>query len=318
MHYRNKKIELNESEEGVLIENENVIEYDGSVFYLKYLSSDIKGSKGGNSSVFVLYSKDQDIDEKIIKISNYFRPHRNTPDHIKRRYGRFINEIQVLNELKDKGKSNIIEIIFNGEVTIDGHSFPYYVMEKADTDLRDYFLSKKEVDSQERVKFCINVFDAIKELHSEGYYHRDIKPDNIFLFYEDGGEEERLVWKIGDLGLVSSRDKDYDDLGEKIGPFGWLSPEAVNKFLTEKAGLGFDCAIDGKSDIFQLGKLFWFIFQGNVPIGQIEFEDFICEVEHKEILFELIRQMLTYSKVKRIGVEGLDPFVGDLKLAFAV
>jgi len=318
MNYRNKRIELSETENEVLIEKDNIIENDGSVYYLKYLRNDIKGSKGGNSSVFVLYSKDTEIEERIIKISNYFRPHRKSPENIKRRYGRFINEIQVLTELKEKGKNNIIEIIFNGEVQINGRLFPYYVMEKADIDLKDYFLSKKEIDSQERVKFCINVFDAIKELHSEGYYHRDIKPDNIFLFFEDGDDKEKLIWKIGDLGLVASRDKDYDDLGEKIGPFGWLSPEAMNKYLTEKAGLGFDCVIDGKSDIFQLGKLFWFIFQGNVPIGQIEFDDFICQVEHKEILFELISQMLIYSKPKRIGVDGLDPFVIDLKLAFAV
>ena len=93
-----------------VIEEKNFIETDGSVLYLKYLHPDFKASKGGNSSVFLLYSKEQSIPERVIKISNYFRPHRNTPDHIKRRYGRFINEIRVLNELKEKRKNNIIEI----------------------------------------------------------------------------------------------------------------------------------------------------------------------------------------------------------------
>ncbi|MBS1733620.1 MAG: protein kinase [Bacteroidetes bacterium] len=318
MRYWGNRIELTENEHGQVIEENNFIEYDGAVYYLKYLNNDIKGSKGGNSSVFILYTKEADNKEKVIKISNYFRPHRHTPEHIRRRFGRFINEIKVLNDLKEKEKTNIIEIYFNGEIEIEGRIFPYYVMEKADTDLKEYMLAKKDVDSQEKVKFCINVFDAVKELHIEGYYHRDIKPDNIFLFYEDGDEKEKLVWKIGDLGLVADRDKDYDDLGEKIGPFGWLSPEAMNKYLTEKAGLGFDCKIDEKSDIFQLGKLFWFIFQGNVPIGQIRFDDFICQVEHKEILFELINEMLHYSKPRRISADGLEPFVVDLKLAFAV
>jgi len=125
MNYRNKRIELSETENEVLIEKDNIIENDGSVYYLKYLRNDIKGSKGGNSSVFVLYSKDTEIEERIIKISNYFRPHRKSPENIKRRYGRFINEIQVLTELKEKGKNNIIEIIFNGEVQINGRLFPY-------------------------------------------------------------------------------------------------------------------------------------------------------------------------------------------------
>lgn len=314
-HYLNKII-LTERPDGTLIEESNFIENDGQVFYLRYLDGN-KGSKGGNSSVFIIYTKNDESKDQVIKISNYYKPTRATKEHIRRRYGRFINEINVLSDLKDKKKSNIIEINFDGVVNIDGKEFPYYVMEKADTDLKEYMLAKKDVDSQEKVKFCINIYDAIQQLHLEEYYHRDIKPDNILLFYEDG-EEEKIIWKIGDLGLHGSRDKDYDDLGEKIGPFGWLSPEAMNKFITEKANLGFDCKIDEQSDIFQLGKLFWFIFQGNVPIGQIEFSDFICTVEHKEIIFQLIMEMLRYSKPKRINKDGLDPFIVDLKIAFAV
>ena len=310
------KIILSERDDGTLIEEENYVESDGQVFYLKYLNEK-KGSKGGNSSVFVVYTKNDERKDQVIKISNYFKPNRNTKDHIKRRYGRFINEIGILTELKEKNKANIIEIIFDGLAIIDGKEFPYYIMEKADTDLKEYMLATKEIDSQEKVKFCINIYDAIQQLHVEEFYHRDIKPDNILLFYEDG-EEEKIIWKIGDLGLSGSRDKDYDDLGEKIGPFGWLSPEAVNKFITEEAGLGFDCKIDEKSDIFQLGKLFWFIFQGNVPIGQIEISDFICELEHKEIIFALIMEMLRYSKPKRIDKDGLNPFISELKIAFAV
>ena len=40
-------------------------------------------------------------------------------------------------------------------------------------------------------------------------------------------------WKIGDLGLVTRRDLDYDRQNEFIGPKGWLSPEAMNKYLAE-------------------------------------------------------------------------------------
>lgn len=319
MIFDSKRILLTVDASGKVIEKDNFLEYEGQVFYLKYLSEEYKISKGGNSSVFILYSKEEENNkEYVIKISNYFRPTRKTPDHIIRRHGRFIDEIEVLTELRNKGKENIVTIVFNDELEISGKMFPYYVMEKADTDLKDYLLTKKEIDNQEKVKFCINVFMALKELHGEGYYHRDIKPDNIFLFYVSEEEKEKAIWKIGDLGLMAHRDKDYDDLGEKIGPFGWLSPEAMNKYLTERAGLGFDCKIDDKSDVFQLGKLFWFIFQSNVPIGQLHFEDFISEVEHKEIIFELIREMLQYSKPKRIDMNGLDPFVVDLKKAFAV
>lgn len=37
----------------------------------------------------------------------------------------------------------------------------------------------------------------------------------------------------------------------------------MNKYLTEKYKLEFDCRIDDRSDVFQLGGLFWFIFNNN-------------------------------------------------------
>lgn len=314
--YRNS-IFLSEGKNGNVIEEENFIMNGDTKYYLKYLNKDIKSSKGGNSSVFLLYKKD-DTAELAIKISKHSRPKRGAREDYIRRYGRFIEEINVLNELKDKGKENIVAILFDGVLTLEDREFPYYVMEKADTDLKEYVFGNKEIDIQEKVKFCVNVFDAVKQLHSEGYYHRDIKPDNILLFYESGSENTKAVWKIGDLGLMAHRDKDYDDLGEKVGPFGWLSPEAANKFLTEKASLGFDCKIDGKSDVFQLGKLFWFIFQGNIPIGQLKNEDFIPEIPNKDYIFYMIQEMLIYSKEKRISLDDLDGVLSELKLSFAV
>ena len=141
---------------------------------------------------------------------------------------------------------------------------------------------------------CLEVLEGIQQLHSLDIYHRDIKPDNI-LHTSNG-------WKIGDLGLVDFRDSDFEikELGEKIGPIGWLSPEAANKFLCEGEKKSnpnnHDCILNYNSDIFQLGKLFWYIFQGNIPIGQIDEDDFI--VKDKE-LFDLLFNMLSHTKSKR-------------------
>lgn len=304
---------------GVCDKQSNTISHEGANYVLSYIDADLKTSKGGNSSVFVAQSSDEQSSKIIIKISNYYKPGRYAKPTIVRRYGRFIEEISVLYELTLKEKENVVEILFDGIITIEGKEFPYYAMEKADTDLKEYIFINKELDDQEKVKFCINIYDAIRQLHSEGYYHRDIKPDNILLFLEDKTDlKSNAIWKIGDLGLIKHRDKDYDDLGEKIGPFGWLSPEAGNKFLTEVANLGFDCEIDDKSDVFQLGKLFWFIFQGNIPIGQLKEDDFICKVMHHSYIFSLIESMLTYSKSKRTDMGSLGSLLEDLKLSFAV
>ncbi|GAB2690904.1 hypothetical protein GCM10027037_12630 [Mucilaginibacter koreensis] len=309
---------LSEKTDGKLDDTANTIQTDQEKYILSYLTEEFKSSKGGNSSVFLAIGQ-KTKDKIVIKVSSYSKPGRNAKPNVVRRYGRFIEEMNVLYELKEKGKDNVVQILFDGVINLDGREFPYYAMEKADTDLKEYIFENKDLDSQEKVKFCINVYDAINQLHSEGYYHRDIKPDNILLFLEDkqdtGGN---AVWKIGDLGLLRHRDKDYDDLGEKIGPFGWLSPEAGNKFLTEEAELGFDCSIDDRSDVFQLGKLFWFIFQGNIPIGQLKEEDFVCKINHRQYIFSVIECMLSYAKPRRIDMPGLGGLLEDLKLSFAI
>ena len=130
-------------------------------------------------------------------------------------------------------------------------------------------------------------------LHSIGYVHCDIKPDNIFMV--EG------VWKIGDLGLLDENGNrnPLDDIAEPIGPRGWMSPEAMNKYMTEAKDFAYkyDCKIDHQSDIFQLGKVFWYIFQHNVPIGCIKEADFKIKASHK--IYPLLRTMLNHSKEKR-------------------
>jgi hypothetical protein len=103
--------------------------------------------------------------------------------------------------------------------------------------------------------------------------------------------------KVSDLGLMRFRTDDLEfikgEKGDRIGAFGWESPETMNKYLTEtKDRLNFNCEIDDQSDIFQLGKLFWFVFQGNLPIGQIVHSDFLVNDNH---LFEIIFWMLQHG-----------------------
>lgn len=310
---RYKRIVLSENQ-GVLIPEDNLINFEDRDWELRPLNPDFRTSKGGNSSVFILHDLNSELEDRIIKISNYYRIGRGSPENIKRRYGRFISEIQVLNEIKQYSVSeNVISILGDGVQSIDGFDFPFYVMEKADSDLKKYLVDdKRELDFQEKVKLCRDLFRGISTMHRLKYYHRDIKPDNIFLFFgKSSGLEETdsFVWKIGDLGLTRHRDKDYDDIGEKIGPLGWLSPEAMNKYLTERSSLGHDCLIDQASDIFQLGKLFWFVFKLNVPIGQIRIDDFQDNIPHEGFLFSLISEMLQYSKDRRCNTNKLEEYI---------
>lgn len=104
--------------------------------------------------------------------------------------------------------------------------------------------------------------------------------------------------KIGDLGLMRFKYEDTlaIDNYQRLGAFGWECPEAMNKFLTENAKnpeFTFDCVIDESSDIFQLGKLFWYILQRNLPIGCMQSADF--KIGDDE-LFDVLSKLLQHCK----------------------
>lgn len=276
----------------------NYLSYNEEDYVLSNLESSIDGkTKGGNSNVFNITNVNSET-EFVIKICKFDL--NQITKFSEKRITRFSREIEALEASRDNGLSRIINIEFSGNISLGDHLFNYYVMEKASYDLTQ-FLDENDISIQERFTLCLEILAGLNELHKIGVYHRDIKPDNI-LYTSQG-------WKIGDLGLVDYRDSDFiiDEEGERIGPIGWLSPEASNKFLCEGPGksnpYSHNCELDYLSDVFQLGKLFWYIFQGNIPIGQLEVSDFVA-IEDEE-LFRLLLKMLSHKKSERFSINAL-------------
>lgn len=298
MKYENGKITLLEDS------LRNTIEVEAKTYLVDYLHPERKHFGGPNSFIFLLKDPNAEEPDRVIKFSKFFKPFPQGDGdrirYVRRRYGRFITEISALSRAKEAGLTHVIELHSEGVWKKDGKDFPYYVMEKADSTLKDYVLSNPGMDEQNKLQLCVQLLEGLGELHGIQVYHRDIKPENIFVL-SSSGEEGKLVWKIADLGLVSTVGRgSHDDFGERIGPFGWISPEVMNKYLTEKTSLGFDCVIDNSSDVFQLGNVFWFIYQGNVPLGQILFDDFIANIsKEKQTLYNIIRDMIQHSKARR-------------------
>jgi len=285
MRVSNGNIYLSKEKFKNILRNENVD------YVLKSLNEDFSKSKGGNSSVFLLINPQQET-EYVVKFSKYNLNDRKVVEKNWDRIERFNREIEALTIAKGNEFQFVVEILFDGFYNIGSQTFRYFVMEKAESDLTDY-LKTTELTIQQRFLICTEILAGIKELHTQDIYHRDIKPDNIL--FVNG------TWKISDLGLIGRRDDDFraKEIGMKIGPANWMSPEAFNKMYNEGDGCEnvykFDCILDDKSDIFQLGKLFWFIFQGNVPDGQLVRNDFKIEDDQ---VFKVLLNMLTHSKTR--------------------
>jgi serine/threonine protein kinase len=288
-------------------EEDNFVQIDNEDFLLLSLSEGFETSKGASSNVFILNDPNGDVKDKVIKICK-------SPLSIGKngRVRRFFREIKAFQSAKRNKLRNVIEFFKDGTIEIDNEEFYFFIMEKADDDLASYLENNRfDFTTNQKLTFCVNILNGIKQLHSIGIYHRDIKHDNILIVNEE--------FKIGDLGLVKFRSKDnYADwTNEKIGPIGWLSPEATNKMLTNKKDMVFryDCEIDEGSDVFQLGKLFWYVFQGNLPLGQIVIDDHLSK--DKEI-FQVIFSMLQYEKTRRLTIAGIEKLLEPLKIKYGV
>lgn len=270
---------------------ECIVTIDGNDYVLDTLLS-----KGGNSFIIGLkYTEDYDEYSEICLIMKVCKFNDN-----KKAKKRFKQEITILEELNNKKGSPVITIFHSGKVQINIHrdtnlspvEYLYYTMEYAISDLTKH-IEESDFNDSGKAMMAYNIIQAFRRFHELGYYHRDIKSDNILL-------TDKSTIKIGDLGLAVDRNYFYslDKKGEKIGPYGWLSPEAVNKAIVENTTYysEYDCMIDHKSDIFQLGKLLWFVFNRNLPIGIIKFDDFLCGYVE---VFNIIEKMLSHKKDSR-------------------
>ena len=289
----------------ILAPKDNLIEIDGIGYFFTYLGGSTPGNKGGNSILLKLYdSQSIDIDDieynepdLVLKISKFKKSYK--PQWADKNEKRFLQEIEALNDCQKRNFQNVIKVFHNGICKIkncftekfDEHYF--YTMEFAEFDLKNYIeINHGSLDIDEKLSLCISLCEGLKELYSLGYYHRDIKPDNIFIVNN--------VWKIGDLGLADDRKKPnlIDKVAEPIGPKGWMSPESMNKYLCEGKNFEYkhNCTIDHQSDIFQLGKVFWYIFQYNAPIGSVKEKDFYVKNSR---IYAVLKTMLSHSKQRR-------------------
>lgn len=304
-----KKVELEQDAE------KNVFLIDGEEHFLEYIDVADVRQGGANSSVLRAIHPDGD-DSYVVKFCRY--PLDTTSARDKRRIRRFEREIEALYRALNSAESKcVIPIVEHSQISLTsdfGGPAPlkYYVMEEADSDLATY-LEDNELTLPQKILLCNELLKILKGFHALGIYHRDIKPANILM-------REGLP-VFGDLGLIAYREEDHDldEFDEKIGPIGYLSPEATNKGLglRNKASFTFDCTIDAKSDIFQLGQVFWLVVQDEVPAGHLILDDLRFGAG-ATVLEHVIRPMLQYGKQRRASLGDVETAIQPVLREMAI
>jgi serine/threonine protein kinase len=167
-------------------------------------------------------------------------------------YERFLNEIRATSELNHP---NIVRLVDWHIPMSDDGTDPYYVMPWADATL---FKSRSVKGNVQRtLEIGSDIANALAHAHKAGYFHRDIKPQNVLLFEIDG----RDIPVLADFGISLFLIDDEgtrltNTAGETVGSNHYVAPEL-------RGGRYDD--VDARADIYSLGKTLFAALWGDDP-----------------------------------------------------
>lgn len=228
--------------------------------------------KGNNGTVFQCTS--QDGDTLAVKLLHRLD---------QQRQARFEFESQVLRDLSHPG---ILPCLDTGQVeTTSRTPVPFMITHMYRGNLQGEVDRTRSLPPQTVKEYALQICDAFIYLHGQGLIHRDIKPANFFL------REDRII--VGDFGLAKTSTDEgaaryYRDeitlTGEFVGPILWMSPELI-AYQKDKSHM-----VDHRSDIFQIGRVIWFMLTGDVLCGIIDVEDDPTDGRFWEIVSKSLKQ----------------------------
>jgi serine/threonine protein kinase len=164
---------------------------------------------------------------------------------------RFLNEARALAALRSE---HVVRVIDVGQLE---SGRPYLVMEHLDgVHLEELLERDGPLSIETAVGYAVQVCEALAEAHALGIVHRDIKPQNLFLW--SGGPTADSV-KVLDFGLakqlVTSRALGVTGPQDSLGSPGYMSPEQVST----------PQLVDARSDVWSLGVVLYQLLSNVSP-----------------------------------------------------
>jgi serine/threonine-protein kinase len=160
---------------------------------------------------------------------------------------RFRRELEITSHLRHPSTIRVFE---HGE-TEDGR--PFMVMELLTGHSLADRLEEGPLDEMEALQIARQVAESLSEAHEHGVFHRDLKPDNIFI--ETVGVSK--VVKVLDFGIAGGVDATrLTQAGEVFGTPQYMSPEQCN-------GL----PLDHRTDIYSLACILYEMIEGRPPFS---------------------------------------------------
>ena len=203
----------------------------------------IEGEIGRGSAAVVLLARDVKHDRPVaLKV---LRPELTAAiDH-----ERMMFEIRVTAQLQHP---HILPLHDSGEY--EGQAF--YVMPYVAGDtLRARLRRDGTLPVALAVRIARQVADALEHAHRRGLVHRDVKPENILLTGDVGGDPHAIVADFGIVHLVEGSSERLTNHHIALGTPAYMSPEQIAGAVD----------LDGRSDIFALGCVLYEMLGGRPP-----------------------------------------------------
>jgi serine/threonine protein kinase len=189
--------------------------------------------------------------------------------------------------------------------------FPCYVVSKyiEGIDLAQR-LEHSRPSIAEAVQLVTTIADALHSAHKQGLVHRDIKPSNLLLEGEPGASAPGCRCYIADFGLAL-KEEEFGKGPQFAGTPAYMSPEQAR------------CEghrVDGRSDIFSLGVVFYELLTGRRPFNgstRTELLDQITSLEPRppRQMDDTIPRELERICLKALAKRAADRYTTALDLA---
>ena len=213
-------------------------------------------SELGQGAMGIVYkARDPKIDRllaiKTIRFSDEFEETR-----LKEIKDRFYREARISGQLSHP---SIVAVYDVGE----DYDLSYLVMEfLTGENLQKYCKKENLLSLRRTLNILAQTADALDYAHRHEVIHRDVKPANIMLL-----ENDKI--KVTDFGIAKAVSDSKTKSGIVLGTPNYMSPEQIN---------GHD--LDGRSDIFSLGVVFFELLTGQLPFGGSSLANLFYKITH--------------------------------------
>ncbi len=156
---------------------------------------------------------------------------------------RYLKEAQLASKLRHPGIVTIHDIReTNGRID-------YIVQEFVEGPTLHNGMLKQGFSVRRTVEIVLQIAEAIQSAHALGVYHRDLKPANLIV-------DSHGAVHILDFGLAVDDETQLQLRGQVAGTVAYMSPEQLNGEVHH---------LDGRTDIWSLGVIFYEMLTGRRP-----------------------------------------------------